>query len=174
MWKVVDSTLTEEERWKLLNYTLHQYPDMIGVEHLDKLPQHKKLFDLVSQHYDLSSCKYVEQWHNTAHNSFYPQEHLDKDEELWNLAGKVSLPLCSAVVYLKIKDLEGANLEISKDGHPIDLDYMPKFTEIDIIVPEEGKVALLDPGVWHRVSEFKAGFRVAMILNFWDKRLYKS
>lgn len=171
MWKMADSTLEAHERWRLVEYTLSSYPDMIGVEHLDKLPLHKKVFDQVSKYYDLSTCRFVEQWHNAAHNSFYPLEHLDKDEGLWEAEQKVSLPLCSAVLYLSIKRLKGANLEISKDNHPLTA-ISPEFKDIDIITPEEGKMALLDPGVWHRVSDYESGFRVAMILNFWDKPLY--
>jgi hypothetical protein len=93
---------------------------------------------------------------------------------LWEETGQVRLPLCSAILYVMVDNLVGANLEVSKDNIPIDIDYMPEFKNVDTIVPEEGKIVLLDPGVWHKVTDYVSGRRIALILNFWDEPLYSS
>jgi hypothetical protein len=163
MWKMVDSYLSKAELGTLARYTLERYPSFLDINNLP-----------TKQEYNLDTCTLVEQWHNNPKYGYYPTEHLDKDEPLWEETGKVRLPLCSAILYVMVDNLVGANLEVSKDNIPIDIDYMPEFKNVDTIVPEEGKIVLLDPGVWHKVTDYVSGRRIALILNFWDEPLYSS
>lgn len=172
MYRLIRNALDRDECFSLVEYTLKQYPCEMSPEGLP-LP-HKKLYDIVAEHYNLENCVLVEQWHNDPNYTFYPIEHIDKDEGLWREKEEVSLPICSAIVYILIKDLEGANLEISKDEIPLNPGKQPFFENIDTVVPEAGSVVLLDPGVWHKVSKYEKGRRVTLILNFWDKPLYNS
>lgn len=172
MWKMVDSYLSKAELGSLARYTLERYPSFLDINNLPTLQQ--KITDVVKQNYNLDTCTLVEQWHNNPKYGYYPTEHLDKDEPLWEETGKVRLPLCSAILYVMVDNLVGANLEVSKDNIPIDIDYMPEFKKVDTIVPQEGKIVLLDPGVWHKVTDYVSGRRIALILNFWDKPLYSS
>ena len=171
MWKMVDSCLSKEELSSLARYTLENYPSFLDINKLPPLQQ--KITEVVKQSYNLDTCTLVEQWHNNPeYGTFYPVEHLDKDEPLWLSTGDIRLPFCSAILYLVVRDLEGAALEVSKDNIPLDVEERPIFKNIDTIIPEEGKLVLLDPGVWHRVSDYVSGRRIALILNFWDKPLY--
>jgi len=172
LYKLIREALNNEESFSLVEYTLRNYPSELSPDKLTRA--HKKIYDIVAESYDLKDCVLVEQWHNDPNYTFYPIEHIDKDEGLWREKEEVSLPICSAIVYILIKDLEGANLEISKDGIPIKPKERPVFKNIDTVVPEQGSIVLLDPGVWHQVSNYEKGRRVTLILNFWDKPLYSS
>lgn len=171
MWKVLEKVLEPTELWSLLEANINKQPDWLRLTELT--PTYQKIFDIVSEHYDLSTCIGVEQWTNRPGLTFYPEEHIDKDEGLWREKKELGLPLCSAIVYMQIENLEGANLEVTTETTER-ADIVPPFDTKEVIVPKQGNIVLLSPGVWHRVTDHVAGKRFTLILNFWDKPLYCS
>jgi len=173
-WTILDSAIEATDRWAMLRYVQTDYPATLRINELPEV--HQRLVDTIGQHYDLSSCKYVEQWHNAGHSKTLPTEHLDKDERLWESTGEIRTPICSSIMYLSVKNLRGANLEIDITGLPINLPDLPKFREdqVQILKPKESNIVLMDPGVWHKVTPFESGHRVAYLMNFWDSPLHNQ
>ena len=174
-WLVLEKALNTTECRQLLNYVLKPQEFIIPTEKLPNL--HKKVFNIVSEYYDLSSCSFIEQWYNTAHTGQASNEHIDKDEELYWATGETRMPLCSAIMYINILGLRGANLELTDEERPGDIPQGESlfYKEPYIVTPKEGTIVLLEQGVWHRVSPYVSGHRTALLFNFWDgPPLYNS
>jgi len=167
-WVLLEKAISPPECFQLLNYVSEKQESYLPLDELP--PIHEKIFTLAKDYYDLSSCNYVEQWYNSAHEGVVSGEHIDKDEQLWIRKGEVRTPLCSAILYLSVQGLKGANLEISYKQRPPagrfdDVEFDP---DAEILVPQEGNLIFLNKAVWHRVSSYKSGHRTAFLLNFWD------
>lgn len=100
----------------------------------------------------------VEEWSFHSDYTPLPAIHQDKDEELFTTTGELSFPLCSCVLYLNIKDLEGGKLVIGEDT----------------VVPQTGMLVLLAPEVWHEVEAITSGVRHSINYNFWNEPLFNS
>ena len=114
-----------------------------------------KLLNLCSEYYNLSSCVGYEFW--TQNNSLPGGWHYDKDESLYNQTGELSFPICSIIFYLNIQDLNDGKLHL----------------EDTIITPKNNRVIIFPPGVYHFVEDFTGG-RTSILVNPWDKFLYKD
>lgn len=100
----------------------------------------------------------VEEWSFHSDYTLLPTIHQDKDEGLFTATGELSFPICSCVLYLNIKDLEGGRLVIGENT----------------VVPQTGMLVLLAPEIWHEVEAITSGVRHSMNYNFWNIPLYSS
>lgn len=120
----------------------------------------RSIMEEASSFTNLSSTVGIEEWfHNPAFRTL-PAAHFDKDEGLYKHTGIILYPLCSCILYIKVEDLEGANL------HLIDT----KTT----ITPESNMLVLLKPGIYHEVTEYISGIRSSVYLNPWNRELFSS
>jgi len=156
IWKTIDKFFSEDEIKKI-------YKEKTFVPFTSKwydLPisnfYHTRLFEEVKEFTDISSAIGFEQWTHDA--SFYdlPEWHYDKDEKMYQDTGVLNFPICSIILYLKVKDLVGANLAIKNTIE---------------ITPETGKVVFLAPGVLHGVTKYESGSRLSLNINLWNRHV---
>ena len=115
--------------------------------------QNKILQEIKNDFTDLSSAIGIEEWHQDA-DWFLPEEHIDKDEALYETTGEVKLPLCSAILYLRVENLVGANLKLVRDNVEV--------------TPKPGTLVLLSPGLLHSITDYESGKRISLNMNIWD------
>lgn len=123
----------------------------------------KQIFAHTEKRYDLSSMIGFEEWGHIAGMSWLPTIHQDKDEKHKANTGEVILTLCSCIYYHRIRDLKGANLVLYGSDNEEDI--------IEVITPEENMLVLLDPGIWHGVSEYHSGTRATVNINPWSHKI---
>lgn len=100
----------------------------------------------------------VEEWSFHSDYTTLPALHQDRDEALFTTTGELSFPVCSCVLYLNIKDLEGGKLVVGEAT----------------VVPQTGMLVLIAPEVWHEVEAITSGVRHSINYNFWDVPLFNS
>ena len=160
VWRTIDNFLSDQEIKKVFQektfkpFTTQWY-DLPAKSFYQK----KILAEIENDFVDISNAVGIEEWTQDA-SWFMPGEHVDKDEVLYEKTGIVKYPLCSAVLYLKIRHLEGAKLLLVRDNVEI--------------TPEPGKLILLAPGVLHKITDFYSGQRISINLNIWDRALNNS
>lgn len=108
-------------------------------------------FDLTQQ------CNYIEEWAQNPGVIDLPEEHYDKDEELYEATGEYKFPLASCIIYIDVRDLIGSNLVIDNQ---------------DVITPKSARIVKLKPGVLHKVTPYISGTRVSLNWNFWSEPLF--
>jgi hypothetical protein len=118
----------------------------------------QKMAEYAGEFADLSSAVGAEEWSHNPHWGSLPEAHYDKDEYLYVTTGDLEFPICSAILYIKVEDLIGANLKVGEE----------------IIVPETNMLVLLNSGVWHEITPYESGTRVSIYLNFWDRVINTS
>lgn len=160
VWRTIDNFLSEEEiskvfKTKSFKPFTTQWHDLPS----ESFYHNKILAEIADEFADISTAVGLEEWHQDA-DWFLPEEHEDKDEKLYAETGEISYPLCSAILYLKVENLVGANLRLVRDN-------------VDII-PKPGTLVLLAPGVVHSITDFLSGKRISINLNIWDRSLKKS
>jgi hypothetical protein len=154
VWRTIDNFLSKEEIAKV--FTEKSFKPFTVRWHT--LPsksfyQNKILQEIKNDFTDLSSAVGIEEWHQDA-DWFLPEEHIDKDEALYETTGEVKLPLCSAILYLKVENLVGANLKLVRDNVEV--------------TPKPGTLVLLSPGLLHSITDYESGKRISLNMNIWD------
>ena len=154
MWRTIDNFLSKEEIAKV--FTEKSFKPFTVRWHT--LPsksfyQNKILQEIKNDFTDLSSAIGIEEWHQDA-DWFLPEEHIDKDEALYETTGEVKLPLCSAILYLRVENLVGANLKLVRDNVEV--------------TPKPGTLVLLSPGLLHSITDYESGKRISLNMNIWD------
>jgi len=154
VWRTIDNFLSKEEIAKV--FTEKSFKPFTVRWHT--LPsksfyQNKILQEIKNDFTDLSSAIGIEEWHQDA-DWFLPEEHIDKDEALYETTGEVKLPLCSAILYLRVENLVGANLKLVRDNVEI--------------TPKSGTLVLLSPGLLHSITDYESGKRISLNMNIWD------
>lgn len=158
VWRTIDNFFTEEETYKIMyDQTFHKFTTQKFNIKKPLWYQSKIMMEIVDEFADLTNAVEIEQWPHDPNILPLPDEHYDKDEKVYTETEELKFPICSAIVYLQIKNLEGASLHLVRDN-------------VDII-PETGKLVLLGPGVLHSVTPYISGKRISMNLNFWDYHL---
>ena len=154
VWRTIDNFFTEEQCQDILyDKSFHKFVSQ-KFDIKNALWYQKKIMqEILDGFVDLSETVQIEQWPHDPAILPLPGTHYDKDEKKNEVEDELSFPLCSAIVYLKIEDLEGAHLYLVEDNV--------------IIKPETGKLVLLAPGVLHSVTPYVSGKRISMNLNFW-------
>lgn len=160
VWRTIDNFLSQEEIKNV--YKTKSFKPFTTQWH--SLPSesfyHNKVLDEIKNEFaDISTAVGLEEWHQDA-DWFLPGEHEDKDERLYHKTGEVSYPICSAILYLAVENLVGANLRLVRDNVEVQ--------------PETGKLVLLAPGVTHNITDFISGKRISINLNIWDRPLNNS
>lgn len=118
----------------------------------------RSILEEASSFVDLSTAIGVEEWFHNPYFHNLPGEHYDKDEKLFAATGEVVFPLCSCILYIKVKNLVGADL------HLIEEDIS--------ITPTSNTLILMKPGVYHKVTDYVSGIRSSVYLNPWDRELF--
>ena len=154
VWRTIDNFLSKEEIAKV--FTEKSFKPFTVRWHT--LPsksfyQNKILQEIKNDFTDLSSAIGIEEWHQDA-DWFLPEEHIDKDEALYETTGEVKLPLCSAILYLRVENLVGANLKLVRDNVEV--------------TPKPGTLVLLSPGLLHSITDYESGKRISLNMNIWD------
>jgi len=154
VWRTIDNFLSKEEIAKV--FTEKSFKPFTVRWHT--LPsksfyQNKILQEIKNDFTDLSSAVGIEEWHQDA-DWFLPEEHIDKDETLYETTGEVKLPLCSAILYLRVENLVGANLKLVRDNVEV--------------TPKPGTLVLLSPGLLHSITDYESGKRISLNMNIWD------
>jgi hypothetical protein len=154
VWRTIDNFLSKEEIAKV--FTEKSFKPFTVRWHT--LPsksfyQNKILQEIKNDFTDLSSAVGIEEWHQDA-DWFLPEEHIDKDEALYETTGEVKLPLCSAILYLRVENLVGANLKLVRDNVEV--------------TPKPGTLVLLSPGLLHSITDYESGKRISLNMNIWD------
>jgi len=154
VWRTIDNFLSKEEIAKV--FTEKSFKPFTVRWHT--LPsksfyQNKILQEIKNDFTDLSSAVGIEEWHQDA-DWFLPEEHIDKDEALYETTGEVKLPLCSAILYLRVENLVGANLKLVRDTVEV--------------TPKPGTLVLLSPGLLHSITDYESGKRISLNMNIWD------
>ena len=154
VWRTIDNFLSKEEIAKV--FTEKSFKPFTVRWHT--LPsksfyQNKILQEIKNDFTDLSSAIGIEEWHQDA-EWFLPEEHIDKDEALYETTGEVKLPLCSAILYLRVENLVGANLKLVRDNVEV--------------TPKPGTLVLLSPGLLHSITDYESGKRISLNMNIWD------
>jgi hypothetical protein len=166
MYKILPNFLTQQEIFDVQRDTAGHFGSCSKFTPTKRMHSvHNRVFEEVKKFVPAESLAGVEQWgfHSDYHGSQLPTTHQDTDEGLLEAKGITKYPLCSAILYLNIRDLIGASLEIYEQSKP--------HTSIK---PETGMVVLLAPGTWHAISAFQSGTRHSMNYNFWDVPLFNS
>mgnify|MGYP000318079539 CR=1 FL=1 len=140
----------------------HTFGDKIVDLELVEIPQVvEKLEGLVMELEDsnfpnMGNVNYTSDFDSAAKDAdwFLPEEHIDKDETLYETTGEVKLPLCSAILYLRVENLVGANLKLVR--------YNVEVT------PKPGTLVLLSPGLLHSITDYESGKRISLNMNIWD------
>ena len=154
VWRTIDNFLSKEEianvftekSFKPFTVRWHTLPSK-------SFYQNKILQEIKNDFTDLSSAIGIEEWHQDA-DWFLPEEHIDKDEALYETTGEVKLPLCSAILYLRVENLVGANLKLVRDNVEV--------------TPKPGTLVLLSPGLLHSITDYESGKRISLNMNIWD------
>lgn len=154
VWRTIDNFFTEEETQKIIfDSNFHKFVSQKFTIKNALWYQKKIIKEILNDFADLSEAVQIEQWPHDPTILPLPEEHYDKDEQKSNEENELVFPLCSAIAYLRVENLTGANLHLVRDN-------------VDII-PETGKLVLLAPGVLHSVTPYVSGKRISMNLNFW-------
>jgi len=154
VWRTIDNFFTEEETQEIIfDSNFHKFVSQKFNIKNALWYQKKIIKEILNDFADLSEAVQIEQWPHDPTILPLPEEHYDKDEQKSNEEDELVFPLCSAIAYLKVENLTGANLHLVRDS-------------VDI-VPETGKLVLLAPGVLHSVTPYVSGKRISMNLNFW-------
>ena len=77
---------------------------------LDQHPCIDEMLKIAGKYFDLSESIGYEMHKNVTGDGYKVLYHIDKDEQLFNTTGILSLPLCSIVYYPKIEDMQGGDL----------------------------------------------------------------
>lgn len=158
MFRVIKNFFTEDELNNLKKVSSNCLDDSYFIPTKFFSREHKKALQACFSFVGEDSVVGVEQWAFHTDFTSLPDEHQDRDENLFEKTGELSFPICSCVIYLNIEDLVGAELEIGSTK----------------IVPETGMLVLIGPEVWHRVADIVSGKRHSLNYNFWNKPLYSS
>ena len=154
VWRTIDNFFTEEETQEIIfDSKFHKFVSQKFNIKNALWYQKKIIKEILNDFADLSEAVQIEQWPHDPTILPLPEEHYDKDERKSNEEDELVFPLCSAIAYLRVENLTGANLHLVRDN-------------VDII-PETGKLVLLAPGVLHSVTPYVSGKRISMNLNFW-------
>jgi hypothetical protein len=166
MYKILPDFLTEEEILEVKRDTAQFLGCCNKFTFIHNMkPVQMRIFEEVQKFVSAEGLVGLEQWgfHSDYHGEELPTIHQDTDEELRAKTGITKYPLCSAVLYLDIQDLVGAELEIFEQSKPATK-----------IMPKTGMVVLIAPGTWHAIKDFKSGKRHSMNYNYWDYPLFTS
>jgi hypothetical protein len=112
-------------------------------------PVHEKILEICRAHFDLSGAIGYEMWCNSSN----PGRHIDKDELTFREEKRLVLPLCSAVYYPRVGNMNGGEL------YTDDIRYFPRTN----------RLVLFSPGIEHGVSAY-VGDRMAVSINPWRQR----
>ena len=102
---------------------------------------------------------YFEYWANITNEHQILDWHQDKDEKLWELENKLSLPKVGAVWYGYPHKVWGGYLEIQNED-----EAAPDFERIQ---PLYNRVVVFDITKQHRVAPVLAGHRFGLQINLW-------
>ena len=112
-------------------------------------PVHEKILEICRAHFDLSGVIGYEMWCNSSN----PGRHIDKDELTFREETALVLPLCSAVYYPRVGNMNGGEF------YTDDIRYFPRTN----------RLVLFSPGIEHGVSAY-VGNRMAVSINPWRQR----
>lgn len=154
--KVLNNFLPQHELDKI-----PRYPGFNPFRHYwyDSPPQRgyqSAILEEASSFVDLSEIVGFEEWFHNPSLFSLPGKHYDKDEMLYNKTKVLSFPLCSCVFYMKVEDLNGANLEIEGERP---------------IIPTPNTLVIFKPGVLHEVTPYRSGTRTSLNINPWNRLL---
>ena len=115
----------------------------------DQHPCIDEMLKIAGKYFDLSKSIGYEM-HKNMYSLGY---HVDKDEQLFNTTGVLSLPLCSIVYYPKIEDMQGGDLV---------------FDDL-VLLPVTNRFVMFSSHLPHGVKDH-SGTRISIGINPWKEK----